>query len=416
MAKISFKQDGKFYYGWWQVLVGFLLMTFAYVGFVSVISVFVLPVTTEFVCDRSEFMLTSTILCLVSVFAAAFMGKKMAKGNIKLIMLINALIAGVGYFGFSRATSLGQFYAFAAVLGVPFTCLTTMPISILLNNWFGGKIKGTAMGLAFLGSGVGGMVLTPVINYVNTEFGWRTGYLVLAAIFIFFLAPLILFLVVKSPADKGQTRLGETAAEASGAELRGMTMAEAKKSPMLWLTSLAIFIAVVGSSGILANSVAFFVECDYSATVAASVAGLMLGSLTIGKPMVGMVCDKFGVKKGSILSFSTFSLCFFSLFLMPQAKMLIVLVILFYAFGCAAVTICPPLLTSYLFGEKDYGTIIGIFTMATNIGGAFGGTVAAKIFDMTGSYTSFWLFSGVCIALAVILCLASFKLRAKYDY
>jgi len=389
MAKISFKQDGKFYYGWWQVLVGFLLMTFAYVGFVSVISVFVLPVTTEFVCDRSEFMLTSTILCLVSVFAAAFMGKKMAKGNIKLIMLINALIAGVGYFGFSRATSLGQFYAFAAVLGVPFTCLTTMPISILLNNWFGGKIKGTAMGLAFLGSGVGGMV---------------------------FLAPLILFLVVKSPADKGQTRLGETAAEASGAELRGMTMAEAKKSPMLWLTSLAIFIAVVGSSGILANSVAFFVECDYSATAAASVAGLMLGSLTIGKPVVGMVCDKFGVKKGSILSFSTFSLCFFSLFLMPQAKMLIVLVILFYAFGCAAVTICAALLTSYLFGEKDYGTIIGIFTMATNIGGAFGGTVAAEIFDMTGSYTSFWLFSGVCIALAVILCLASFKLRAKYDY
>ncbi|WP_236782334.1 MFS transporter [Anaerotignum propionicum] len=96
--------------------------------------------------------------------------------------------------------------------------------------------------------------------------------------------------------------------------------------------------------------------------------------------------------------------------------MLVVLVILFYAFGCAAVTICPPLLTSYLFGEKDYGAIIGIFTMATNIGGAFGGTVAAKIFDMTGSYGSFWLVSGVCIALSVILCLISFKIRKKYHY
>ncbi|WP_066050601.1 MFS transporter [Anaerotignum propionicum] len=311
MRKITFKQDGKIYYGWWQVLVGFLLMSFAYVGFISVTSVFVLPVTAEFACERSEFMLYSTILCLVSVVAAAFMGKRMAKGNIKLIMLVNALIAGVGYFGFSRSNSLWQIYVFAAILGIPFTCLTTMPISILLNNWFGGKIKGTAMGLAFLGSGVGGMVLTPALNYVNTTFGWRVGYLTLAAIFVFFLAPIILLLVVKTPAEKGQTRVGETASESNTTEAKGMYINDAKKSPMLWLTSLAIFIAVVGSSGILANSVAFFVECNFSATTAASVAGLMLGSLTLGKPLVGMVCDKFGVQKGSILSFSTFSLCFF---------------------------------------------------------------------------------------------------------
>ncbi|WMI79915.1 MFS transporter [Anaerotignum sp. MB30-C6] len=416
MRKITLKQGEKIYYGWWQVLVGFLLMSFAYVSFISVTSVFVLPVTTEFACERSEFMLHATILCLISVVAAAFMGKKMAKGNIKLIMIINALIAGLGFFGFSRATSLGQLYAFAAVLGIPFTCLTTMPISILLNNWFGGKMKGTAMGLAFLGSGVGGMILTPVLNYVNTTFGWRVGYLTLAAIFVFFLAPVILFLVVKTPAEKGQRRMGETASEASSPEAKGMSIGDAKKSPMMWLVSLAIFIAVVGSSGILANSVAFFVESGFSAALAASVAGLMLGSLTVGKPLVGMVCDKFGVQKGSILSFATFSLCFFSLFLMSQYKMLVILVIVFYAFGCAAVTICPPLLTSYLFGEKDYGAIIGIFTMATNIGGAFGGTVAAKIFDMTGSYASFWLVSGFGIAVAVILCLISFKIRSKYDY
>lgn len=30
--------------------------------------------------------------------------------------------------------------------------------------------------------------------------------------------------------------------------------------------------------------------------------------------------------------------------------------------------------------------ILGIVTMATNIGGAFGGTIATKIYDVTGSY------------------------------
>ena len=64
MKNIQFKQNGRFYYGWMIVLLGLLLMTFAYVGFVSLTSIFVLPVTEDLGFARGEFMTYMTILSL----------------------------------------------------------------------------------------------------------------------------------------------------------------------------------------------------------------------------------------------------------------------------------------------------------------------------------------------------------------
>ena len=78
-----FKQNGKFYYGWVNVLLAFLLMTFSYVSFLSLTTVFVIPVTTDLDISRSEFLLYSTILSISGIIALAVIGDRMAKGNIK---------------------------------------------------------------------------------------------------------------------------------------------------------------------------------------------------------------------------------------------------------------------------------------------------------------------------------------------
>lgn len=413
MKSITFKQNGRFYHGWWIVIAGFLLMTFAYVGLLSVTSVFVIPVTTDLQVDRASFVLYSTIMCLVSVALSAFMGKRMGKGNIKMIMAVNAILGGLFYIGFSQADHMWQFYLFGALLGLPYTCLTNLPVSILINNWFGGKVKGTAMGLAFLGSGIGGMILTPVLNQIISSFGWRIGYMVLAGLFIVILTPVILLTIVKTPEEKGFTRMGETEVEKVDGAVSGMTLAQAKKTPMLYMICIGVILAVFGSSGILTNSVSFFIECGFSSTVAASIAGIMLGSLIIGKPIVGAVCDKFGIRKGAFLSFITFAIGFVLLFFMTNMSMLVIPFIACYAFGCASITICPPLLTNGLFGEKDYGSIVGVLNMATNIGGAFGGMIAAKIYDVTGSYSIFWMICAVGVGVACVLCISSFSLKKR---
>lgn len=417
MKGISLKQDGKFYYGWLLVVVGLFMMMLGYVSYISVVSVFVVPVTTELGIDRGDFVLYATILSLFSIVAAGYYGKRMAKGNIKLIMAVSAILSAVAYVGFSRSTEAWHFYVFSLLLGLGFANVTTMPISILINNWFGGKIKGTAMGMAFIGSGLGGMIMTPLLNYINTDFGWRNGYLFLAGVFLLIITPVILLLVVKTPEEKGFYRMGQAEGEASIKDATGMVVKEAMKTPMLWLTVFSIVIFIFGSSAILFNSVPYLIQVGFTPERAAALAGLNLGGLIIGKIVTGMICDRFGTKTGSILSSFVFAGAFVSLFLLPSNPNLFVyLWIICYGLGGGGITVCPPLLVNSLFGEKDYGNIIAIMTMATSLGGAFGGTIAAYIYDATGSYGTFWFIAAIGLALSGIARIIAFALRKKYQY
>lgn len=416
--KISFKQDGRFFFGWLVVLLGFLLMLFAYVGFVSLTSVFAIPVTESLGFERGDWMTYLTILSLACVVASPLWGKIMGKGNIKLYIVISCLCGVVGYVGFSMAKSLMTFYLFAIILGIGFAGTAPMPVSILINNWFGGKIRGTATGLAFIGSGLGGMILSPILNAVIASSGWRMGYIVLAAVYLVILVPCTLILGVKKPEDKGFTRMGEVEEEKieDGSQVkRGMDLSEAKKTPELWLALLTCVLVVFGSSALLANSVGFFVECGIDAMKAASFHGLMLGSLLIGKPVAGMFIDKTGIKVGSVVTTLVFACTFVALYFMPSAPgMLVYVVILCYCLGGPSITVVPPLLINGMFGEKDYGTLVGMANMATSIGGAFGGMIAAKVYDATGSYTSFWAVAIIGIVIAALARWVCFVINKKH--
>ena len=133
--------------------------------------------------------------------------------------------------------------------------------------------------------------------------------------------------------------------------------------------------------------------------------------------MIGFLCDKFGTKFGSIFSAVIFGLQFVCLALMTINPVVFVFgAVICYGIGGGGITVCPPLLVNALFGEKDYGNIAAGMNMATNFGGTFGGTLAAVIFDVTGSYVAFWCMAAGSMAIVVILRLICFRLRKKYTY
>ena len=413
MKNIQLTQNGRFFYGWINVILGLLLMTFAYVGFVSLTSVFVLPVTEDLGFERGDWMTYMVLLSLSSVVCSPFLGKLMGKKNLKIWVTIACVLGFIGYFGFSRAHSLSTFYLFGLILGIGFAGTVPMPVSILINKWFGGKIRGTATGIAFLGSGLGGMILSPILSSVIVSHGWRMGYIVLGIVFLI-LGALVLIFANDNPQSKGFTRMGEDEAEqiADTAEKQGKTLKEAMRTPEFYFAVVSTILVVLASSAILANSVAYFVGCGIEEVKAASLHGLMLGTLIIGKPLMGFVTDKTGVKVSSVLTTVIFAATFAALFIMPNAAgVLVYLVIACYGLGGPTITIIPPLLVNGLFGDRDYGTLVGIMNMATSIGGAFGGTVAAKVYDMTGSYASFWVVACIAVLLAALFRFIAFRLH-----
>lgn len=415
MKDIQFKQNGRFFYGWVIVFLGLMLMTFAYVGFVSLTSVFVLPVTEDLGFERGDWMTYLVILSLSCVVFSPILGKIMGKGNVKLWTAMACLLGFIGYFGFSRAESLTTFYLFAVLLGIGFAGTAPMPVSIMINKWFGGKIRGTATGVAFLGSGLGGMILSPILNVIISSGGWRTGYIALGIVFIALMI-LVLLLANDDPASKGFVRMGEDSSEKEidTAEKRGKNLSQAMRTPEFYFAIISTVLVVLASSAILANSVAYFVGCGIAEGKAASLHGLMLGSLIIGKPLVGAITDRVGVKGSSVIVTIIFAATFAMLFIMPTAPgILVFLVILCYGLGGPTITVIPPLMVNGLFGDKDYGTLVGVMNMATSIGGAFGGTVAAKVYDITGSYSGFWIVACIAVLCAALFRFIAFRLCKK---
>ena len=65
-------------------------------------------------------------------------------------------------------------------------------------------------------------------------------------------------------------------------------------------------------------------------------------------------------------------------------------------------TVTPPYLTALIVGRKSYAGIFGVVNMFFNIGVAVGAVVAARVFDVTGSFNGAW------IAFAVLMVIAAF--------
>jgi len=411
MDRISLKQNGRLYYGWYILILSFLYMAIGYAGILSISSVFIVPVTTDLGYSRSSFMIVSTIMMLSSVFFAGYYGKSMEKGNIKRLIIINILAVFLSYSVFSFATKLWQFYLLAVILGSGFSSLSTLPVSILLNKWFGEKIQGTVMAVAFTGSGFGGLMLIPMINSIIETYGWRYGYMALGLLFVIILLPFTSITWLGSPESKGFKKMGQPDAEGIEGERNGLTYKQAQKTPYFWIVLAALFTVVLGSGALISISTAYFIECGYGAASSARFSGIMLGMVMLGKLLCGFICDKCSVQTGVVGAFAIYAVCFLCLYLLPICPMLIYPIIITFGFGAGAVTIAPPLLVTNLFGEREYGTILGVFTMFINISVAVGSFLASAVYDLTHSYAPYWLFSAIGTLVATGLIYLAFVIR-----
>ena len=94
-------------------------------------------------------------------------------------------------------SALWMFYLFYLFNAVGYVCGGPLPNQVLLSRWFD-KARGRAMGLAYLGIGIGGAVVPLLSQRLTQAFGWR-GALQWLGILIIVLAFPLAFFVKESP-------------------------------------------------------------------------------------------------------------------------------------------------------------------------------------------------------------------------
>ena len=128
------------------------------------------------------------------------------------LMLVGIAMAGVALIGLGFISSLAGFYFFYLFNALGYVCGGPLPNQVLLSRWFD-RSRGKAMGLAYLGIGIGGAVVPLVAVVLVRNLGWQPALQVLGVLIIAIAMPLAWF-VKDAPvpaASDGSNPLGARA-------------------------------------------------------------------------------------------------------------------------------------------------------------------------------------------------------------
>lgn len=402
-------ETGKFYYGWWIVLMTGVLCMFSYCGIIALTGIFTIPVSETLGITIGQFSLHATILSVTSMIVLAVCTRLFTKKYLKKTILA-AIVAGcIGFAGFATAQAIGQIYIFAVALGICFALATMTPCQILIGNWFGEKYRAKAMSIWLSLITIGPAIMIPIVNAVVLNMGWRIAYLGIGA-GLALCFPVVIFAVKFSPEEKGLKRIGELSEdEKAAAAVRtqmseGIMFKDAKKHIKTWIVLVTTPLFTIGSGAYLSHSMPTMVLSGYTSTFASALASAMLIGMVILCIVAGAVIDRFGIFIGTIITGVCFVICYIGLAVMNFNPVLgLVLSIIGYPVGVLQVNLISPLLLTHVFGEKDIAAYLGCHNILLSLGVAVGPGVVGALFDATGDYTVPWIAAGCLTAIGVII-------------
>lgn len=231
---------------------------------------FIKPVCEDMGYSRQQFSINQTILSCATMVMALISGKIYNKFNVQKTMCVFSIALVAGYTGYSLCTSLPMFYVLSAVVGFSIGGMTMIPLSLIVSNWFHEK-RGLAIGIAFMGSGVGGMVLQPITASIVQAMGWRTAYQCLGVLMFCTIVPCSFFVLKRSPADVGLKPLGDGVEIKTGGVGEGKMLSEIITTPRFWVFAICAMGTAMATSGLMQNINPHLTDSGYSVAVAATI-------------------------------------------------------------------------------------------------------------------------------------------------
>lgn len=377
---------GRIFYGWFIVAAAFIIMANSMGIVFNTASLFLKPISSELGFSRSAISATLTVRYITQMIVSLLSGKIFSKYKISNVMKVCTIVLAISFFSYSLVSSLALFYIITAIVSFSFTLISILPLSLILNNWFNDRI-GTVMGIAFMGSGIGGMLYNSLAGKWILEYGWRNAYEILALIILFTIAPCVFLIIKIYPKDIGLRPLGESLQSNMDSVIQndGVLLKDVIKTFKFWAIIICIILVSMSITTLNMTISPHLTDIGYTITYSANIVAICMGAIAIGKLILGYLYDKFGIKIATFIS--CFSVLLGLIGLMKfNSNIYLLILIIGSGIGCAHGTVGPPVMTQSLYGRRDYSAIYGITFAANAIGGALGPVLNGFTYDLTGNY------------------------------
>lgn len=392
----------------WLVVIGCMLIQAVPFGVASNIQ----PQFISYVVEGEGFSLASfslifTIGTLVSAIASPGIGYIYNRVNPKLMYLVGSILACGGFWLFSFAHSLWQFYLIAAISQVGVAVISSIGVPILINAWFGEDMRGKAMGIAFAGGSIGNIFLQTLAATALAREGYSWSYMMFGLLGLVVGIPVALA-IIRYPRDDERTapaRTEEKSKKQPVNEEWGYTLSEVRQERYFWLLLVAFVFLGIYISALAVQYPAYLkghLQLDPT-TVGLVGSTFALFSL-FGNVGGGALFDKLGPVRGMTVAGVLAAIACVSLLVTPMLPWMAFVFAACKGLSVFSYMLGPAFLTGSLFGRKEFGAILGLINLGFAVGFASGSTLFGLLVDF-GSYTLAWSVMLACIIIGYIMVL-----------
>ena len=389
-------QSTRLFYGWWIVAAAFLNLFFA-VGIIF----YGFPVFYPALADSLGFTRTQLTQGFLLGFLIAGLPFGLVAGT--LIDRIGArwvILSGVGLIGMSlllmgSMTKLWHYELLCIVEVLGYVLAGPIGNQVLVAKWFQAR-RGRAMGYAYLGLGLGGVVSPLLSNSLIRHFGWRHGLEVVGFLVMAVLVPVGVFITRSAPSDLGLSPDG--AAEDPSSPLvanhiiaasQSIDVQSAIRTANFWLI-LAGSMLVIGAVGaVIQHLILFLKDAGYSAGIASRFFTALLVASLGGRVLVGYVADRFRKKDVMALFYGTLSVSILLLNFAHYPPAIWAFAAVF-GFSMGADYMLIPLVAAECFGTASLGKLLSLIIMGYSLGQWGAPWIAGRIFDARHGYELAW--------------------------
>jgi sugar phosphate permease len=296
------------------------------------------------------------------------------------LMMAGILMAGGALIGLGAMSAAWMFYLFYFFNALGYVCGGPLPNQVLLSRWFD-RTRGRAMGIAYLGIGIGGALVPLLANRLTEQFGWRGSLQALGVLMILIAFPLA-YLV----SDRGAVvRHGSDAARPRSAA-PGPPLRSVLSQPAFYLLALGSMcsIAAVGGTN---QHLKLFLSLDrgYSQADAARIISLILAISIAGRLFMGWLADRVTRKYVMVLIYLLVAAAI-PLLLAGSSSSLMIAFAVVFGLGLGGEYLIIPLMAAELFGVAVLGRVMGIVLTVDGVAEATAPMLVGYLRDRGGSY------------------------------
>jgi MFS family permease len=322
-------------------------------------------------------------------------------------MVAGLFVAAIAMFTYGHSASFGGYAVSVIVASVSYTGYGMVAPNTIQTNWFPKK-KALALGVSTIGFPLATMVFPITANWVIGKLGLG-GLFTSISVFIIVVAIFVIFLVKTYPEERGVEpdnlpQDSTSVSENTVAEVKILSLAEVAKTKQVWLISIGLGLLWLVTVGIVSQFVNRMLTAGYDRTGAVQLMALMGFFGIFGSYLWGLIDQKIGTKKASII-YAAWYMVGLLLLIFMQSTVVIYLAVFMVGIGVGGICNLIPSYVGTIYGRENFASANRIVAPLTGLVKStaylYMGYSSRITGNLIGSYVGLIV---ICIIAGLLIC------------